>query len=149
MKPFRSRTGTALLVAGALSVGALLPKVSQAGGFALNEQSVSGLGTAYAGGAASAEDVSTLFFNPAGIALLNQGEFQAAAHGILPSGTFTNQGSHLVAPGTPFNGEPITGGNGGEGGVDNALPQIYFFPPRVPTPPNCDLSLWCCFLLSC
>lgn len=41
----------------------------KAGSFALNEQSVSGLGSAYAGGAAQAEDASIIFFNPAGIAL--------------------------------------------------------------------------------
>src|SRR6266403_5369965 len=54
-----------------------------AGSFALNEQSVSGLGTAYAGGAAQANDASTIFFNPAGIALLPQGEFQAGLHYII------------------------------------------------------------------
>ena len=36
-------------------------------GFGLIEQSVSGLGNAFAGGAASAEDASTIFFNPAGL----------------------------------------------------------------------------------
>ena len=47
---------------------------ARAGSFVINEQSVSGLGTAYAGGAAQAEDASTIFFNPAGTALLPQGE---------------------------------------------------------------------------
>jgi long-chain fatty acid transport protein len=50
---------------------------ARAGSFLLNEQSVSGLGSAYAGGAAQAEDASTIFFNPAGIALLQQGEFSS------------------------------------------------------------------------
>ena len=35
--------------------------------FALQEQSVSGLGNAYAGGAAAAEDASTIWSNPAGM----------------------------------------------------------------------------------
>ena len=92
-----------------------LPLV-RAGSFGLNEQSVSSLGSAYAGGAAQAEDVSTIFFNPAGLALLDHGELQIGGQFIIPNGTFQNQGSRLVAPGTPFNHEPLTGGNGGDAG---------------------------------
>src|ERR1700723_3800252 len=66
------------------------PPPANAGGFALNEQSVSGLGTAYAGGAAQAEDASTIFFNPAGIALLDQGEFQFGGQLVMPQATFNN-----------------------------------------------------------
>jgi long-chain fatty acid transport protein len=99
---------------------------ARAGSFIINEQSVSGLGTAYAGGAAQAEDASTIFFNPAGIALLPQGEFQAGLHYIMPSGTFSNNGSIISAPGTPFNGAKITGGNGGDGGVDHLIPNLFF-----------------------
>lgn len=36
-----------------------------AGGFALNEQSVSGMGSGFAGRSSSAEDASTVFGNPA------------------------------------------------------------------------------------
>jgi long-chain fatty acid transport protein len=84
------------------------PPASWAGSFALNEQSVSSLGSAYAGGAAQAEDASTIFFNPAGLALLDQGQLQIGGQFIIPSASFQNQGSHLVAPGTPFNNEPLT-----------------------------------------
>ncbi len=41
-----------------------------ASGFALTEQSVKNLGNAAAGGAALAEDASTIFYNPAGLTLL-------------------------------------------------------------------------------
>jgi len=88
----------------------------RAGSFGLNEQSVSSLGSAYAGGAAQAEDASTIFFNPAGLALLDHGELQIGGQFISPNANFQNQGSRLVAPGTPFNNEPLTGGNGGNGG---------------------------------
>src|SRR5262245_21082246 len=54
-----------------------LPLLAVAGSFFLNEQIVSGLGTAYAGGSAQAEDASTLFFNPAGIVLLETGRAAA------------------------------------------------------------------------
>ncbi len=42
-----------------------------ASGFALNEQSVSGMGTGFAGRSSSADDASTVFGNPAGMARLN------------------------------------------------------------------------------
>lgn len=92
----------------------LCPLVAEGGSFSLNEQSVSGLGTAYAGGAAQAGDASTLYFNPAGIVLLDQGELQLGAQVIIPRATFSNQDSRYVLPGTPFDGLPLTGGNGGD-----------------------------------
>ena len=51
------------------SVGAALAAISGASfgsGFQLMEQNASGLGNAYAGQAAAAENASTVFFNPAG-----------------------------------------------------------------------------------
>lgn len=41
-----------------------------ASGFALNEQSISGMGTGYAGRSSSADDASTVFGNPAGMSRL-------------------------------------------------------------------------------
>ena len=104
----------------------LIPLVAYGGSFSLSEQSVSGLGTAYAGAAAQAEDASTLFFNPAGIVRLDQGELQLAAQVIIPSATFNNQGSHYALPGTPFNGLPLSGGNGGDAGGADVLPNTIF-----------------------
>ena len=45
---------------------------TQAAGFQLIEQSVSGMGAAYAGAAATAEDASTVYFNPAGLTHLEE-----------------------------------------------------------------------------
>jgi long-chain fatty acid transport protein len=42
-----------------------------ASGFALNEQSVSGMGTGFAGRSSSADDASTVYGNPAGMSRLN------------------------------------------------------------------------------
>ena len=56
----------------ALSVSAALvgtTTTASAAGFALIEQNASGLGNAYAGQAASAQDASTIFFNPAGMGI--------------------------------------------------------------------------------
>lgn len=112
-----------------------------AGSFALNEQSVSGLGTAYAGGAAQANDASTIFFNPAGIALLDQGEFQLGGHFAALQATFTNEGSHYNLPNTPVNGLRLSGGNGGDGGVAHLLPNIYLSQPVFRNPQYGDLTI--------
>ncbi|MGY8828980.1 MAG: OmpP1/FadL family transporter [Pseudomonadales bacterium] len=45
---------------------------SVAGGFAINEQSVSSMGTAFAGRSSSADDASTVFGNPAGMARIKR-----------------------------------------------------------------------------
>ncbi len=52
-----------------------------AAGFQLNESSASGLGTAFAGGAAAAEDASTLWSNVAGLSRIQKGQgIAGAAH---------------------------------------------------------------------
>ena len=119
----------------------ILPLTVQAGSFVLSEQSVSGLGVAFAGGAASAEDASTLFFNPAGITRLDHGELQLGLNVIIPSAEFTNQGSRYNLPGTPFNGLPVTGNNGGDGGVTAVLPNFYLTQPVFRSPTYGDLSV--------
>src|SRR5215472_10019812 len=119
----------------------LCPLTAEAGSFALNEQSVSGLGVAYAGGAARASDVSTIFFNPAGIALLNQGEFQIGGQIVIPQANFTNEGSRYKLPNTPFNNLPLSGGNGGDGGVTHILPNIYLSQPIFRSAQYGDLTV--------
>jgi long-chain fatty acid transport protein len=108
-----------------------LPLAARAGSFQLSEQSVSGLGVAFAGGAANAEDASTLFFNPAGLTLLDKGELQLGLHAIIPSDEFANQGTRYNLPGTPFNGLPVVGGNGGNAGINHILGNLYLSQPLV------------------
>ena len=57
---------TWLKTALAVAVGALSSQ-AMAAGFALNEQSISGMGTSFAGRSSSADDATTLFGNPAGM----------------------------------------------------------------------------------
>ena len=130
-----------VIVATCVALFWTLAQPVQAGSFALNEQSVSGLGVAYAGGAAQASDVSTIFFNPAGIALLNQGEFQFGAQFIIPQANFTNEGSRYKLPNTPFNNLPLSGGNGGDGGVNHLLPNIYLSQPIFRSAQYGDLTV--------
>ncbi|MBV8176431.1 MAG: outer membrane protein transport protein [Verrucomicrobia bacterium] len=129
------------IVIAAVTFSAFNSCPSKGGSFAINEQSVGGLGVAYAGGAAQAADASTIFFNPAGIALLKQSEFQLGAQAILPSATFSNQGSRYNLPNTAVNGLPLSGGNDGDGGVDHVLPNLYLSLPVFHSPQYGDLAV--------
>ncbi|MBQ9239977.1 MAG: outer membrane protein transport protein, partial [Duodenibacillus sp.] len=62
-------TAAAVLVAGSISA-------AQAGGFQLMEQSVAGLGRAYAGAGVVGDDLSAVWYNPAGMTLLPGTQFQ-------------------------------------------------------------------------
>ena len=119
--PRRSHWSTALVVAGAVACAA-----GQAGaaGFAIYEQSVKGLGNAFAGGAAAAEEPSTIFFNPAGLTLLKGQQAVAGIHFIQTHFEFDNSGStHAL---TPITGEGLTGDNGGDGGTLGVVPNFYY-----------------------
>lgn len=97
---------------------------AEAAGFAIVEQSVSGLGNAYAGGSAGAEDATTLFFNPAGITRLKNAQLILAGHVIIPEAKFKNQGSTHVLQG--ITGIGLLGNNGGDGGVTVYVPNFYY-----------------------
>jgi len=103
-----------------------LPTVSHAAGFALIEQSASGLGTSFAGSAAEANDSSILFFNPAGLTELASPQFVLAGHGIDIQADFTDRGSRLPLAGA---GQLPTGATSSEGGDLVAVPNFYFSLP--------------------
>ena len=75
---------------GALLLSGLLTSTAIAGGFAIREQSTSGLGAAFAGNAAG-YDLSTIYWNPAGVAIAGPGvttESHAAL--IIPESEITS-----------------------------------------------------------
>src|SRR5437868_3396585 len=90
--------------------------------FALQENSGSGLGNAFAGGAASAEDASTVWANPAGMSRLASMEVAAALHVITPSFRFRDDGSAAAA----F--QPL-GSGGGDAGKTVLVPNLYITYP--------------------
>lgn len=92
---------------------------SAASEFALIEQSVSGLGNAYAGGAAGAEDAATIYYNPAGMTRLKGSQVLLGGHLIIPSAKFNNQGS------TRRNGTSLGLDNGDNAGVTALVPNFY------------------------
>lgn len=95
------------------------PIMSNAAGFALIEQSGSGMGNAYAGAAAVAEDASTIFFNPAGMTYIEGTQVVGALHLIRPRGEFNNQGS-IAGLGRPL------GDEGGDIGDLAFVPNFYY-----------------------
>src|ERR671924_244729 len=110
----------ALGVASALSFA--FTHQARASAFALQEQGISGLGNAYAGAAAAAEDASTVWWNPAGMARLGRGaHFLVGGHAIVPSTKFTNSGSVPAAA-----SNPALAGNGGDAGDGAFVPNLFF-----------------------
>lgn len=99
--------------------------MASAAGFALIEQSGSGMGNAYAGAAATAEDASTVFFNPAGMSQIQGMQISAAGHLIDLSAKFHNSGSSKPAA---IVTNPL-GGEGGDAGDLALVPNFYFVMP--------------------
>ena len=117
----KKQNGSLLVLAVVTISCVLLFSGSAAGsGFAIIEQSAASAGYAYAGAGAAAEDASTVFFNPAGMALLSGNELQVGAHYIIPNAKFENQGS------TTALGTPLTGGNGGDAGEPALVPNLFY-----------------------
>ena len=73
-----------------------------------------------AGGAAVAEDATTVFTNPAGMSLLSGDNWVFASETFFSSAKFKNQGSKDVV------GAPLSGGNGGDGGGATFVPALYY-----------------------
>ena len=115
-----SRTRVAAAVAG---IGCAIAGGQALGaGFALQEQSGSGLGNAFAGGAAAAEDASTIYTNPAGMSRLPGMQAVVAGSVVCPSIKFSDGGSQPAA----F--QPL-GGNGGDAGTCALVPALCLTVP--------------------
>ena len=87
--------------------------------FQLAENSPAGLGNAFAGGAAIAEDASTVWYNPAGLTRLQDTQMVLGGHYIKPSLKFDKTSATTVF------GTPISGGEGGDAGDAAILPNFY------------------------
>jgi long-chain fatty acid transport protein len=90
--------------------------------FQIAENSASGIGNAFAGGAAIAEDASTVWYNPAGMTRLAGSQFVVSGHYIEPSFKASVNSASTVL------GAPI-GGGGGEAGKSALVPNVYYTTP--------------------
>ncbi|MDH5392358.1 MAG: OmpP1/FadL family transporter [Gammaproteobacteria bacterium] len=103
----------------------LVSSHSNAAGFAIIENSASGMGNSFAGGAASAEDASTIWFNPAGMMRLDN-EMLAAAHVIVPNAEFTDDGSTTAALMGSGQLDPTNTNRTADGGQNALVPNFYW-----------------------
>jgi long-chain fatty acid transport protein len=97
---------------------------AEAAVFGLVEQSASQVGNSVAGGAASAEDASTVWFNPAGMLRLDRSNVAGGVHFISPKLDFNNNGSRYL--GVPGGVPPLSGSDGGGAGNLAATANLYY-----------------------
>ena len=108
------------------AIGALMLSLGATQAFAtafqLNEQSGSGLGNAFAAGAAMTDDVSAMWWNPAALSQFPRAQGAAVLNIITPSIKFNNNAS------VPATNQPL-GNNGGDAGGYNFVPNMYISVP--------------------
>jgi long-chain fatty acid transport protein len=103
-----------------LGVMAALPGMrADAAGFQLQEQTASGLGVAFSGMPAAAQDAGVAFWNPAAMPLLEGTQASAVMHYIKTSFEFASAG------GPPGGSSYNAFGNGGNAGSGNWVPALY------------------------
>ncbi len=140
-----SRLGAIGRIAAPLFIGvqALLPQVSQAAGFQLTSQNASGLGSVFAGQAALADDASTVWFNPAGMAFLDDprqavvaGQYVKSRSDFSSSGSCTPYlGTAVGTTACPFGpsgnlGHPA-GSDGNRSPATAEYPNLYLTWPLI------------------
>lgn len=97
------------------------PASTLAGGFSLNEQSASAMGTANAGAAANPENATTVLFNPAGMSQLSGTNISFGA-AVLDIDAEAKSGTVSA---TDTLGRPVRGSAGGDIADPAVLPNIY------------------------
>ncbi|WP_158253653.1 OmpP1/FadL family transporter [Chromobacterium alticapitis] len=124
--PFSPRPAQLL----SLSIAALFAAApaAQAAGFQLTEQSVAGMGRAYAGAGVAGDDLSAAFYNPAGMTLLSGTRVQGGFTYAEIDAPFS--GSNTTVSANPVTGKPL--GKTTASAVDNGrapgemIPNAYF-----------------------
>ena len=99
---------------------------ASAAGFALTEQSVTGLGSAFATGSSAASDGSTIYFNPAGMSFLKKRNTVTFGANIIdPNANFNDKGSTNAAAlgGANLN---VNNEEGGDAGPVAIVPNFYY-----------------------
>lgn len=87
-----------LLSLSVMAIGAgALPAQAFASGYNFGSQSVSAQGTAHAN-AAEAADPSTIYYNPAGMSMLEGDQISIGLTSVVPDSSYTDNGSHTYGP---------------------------------------------------
>ena len=122
------------LLLGPVLVAALWAQTESAGatGFFVNQQSVRGLGRVDAGNTAAADELGTIFFNPAGLSVLwsdGAGDNTRVSWGvqvIIPRSTQQNAGSTAATLGTLGLQAPYAGSDSSNPTSATPIPNLYF-----------------------
>lgn len=105
-----------------LASTALMPVLAQAAGYAINEQSASGMGTAYAGMAAVADDASVVFYNPAAMTQITQPTLTTGITYLTIDVDYSGQATNAA-------GQPVQGSQGDDFLPDAQIPFLYYVHP--------------------
>jgi len=116
------------LITGITALFAIISTGVNASSFALIEQSVSSMGTAYAQGSSGLDDASTIYFNPAGMTRLPGGQTSAGIHIVHSNVDFNGDCSYgdPTAPLNQFGGLSGSCGSGTQDLSETAgVPNLY------------------------
>jgi long-chain fatty acid transport protein len=105
---------------------AFVPATAGASAFQILEQSPSRLGKAFAGSASQPADASTVFFNPAAMARLEERQLTLGGNLIAVDASFDDQGS-TAGSGTAFE-RPLPGEEG-RTDLPGVVPNLYYLQP--------------------
>lgn len=110
----------------------VLASHAQATGFFINQQSVRGLGRVDAGNTVAADELGTIFFNPAGLTRVVRDKdnrecllTSLGLHLIVPRGTQRNRGSAGATPATLGSFVPLSGEDGHNPTDPTLVPNFY------------------------
>lgn len=116
LKNYPIKSAQLLVLCSSLTFGCVV----QSAGFQVMEQSISGLGNAFAGASALGEDAATVFYNPAAMTQLKSRQAIAGVNFIKTNFTFKNQGSSSAA-----GNKGLLTGKTDNGGVLAEVPNVY------------------------
>jgi long-chain fatty acid transport protein len=136
MSWWSSRSGSILWPSAAvLLVGLAAGQPAGATGFYINQQSVRGLGRVDSGNTVAADDLGTIFFNPAGLPRVwsdkprDRIRIAVGLHLIVPRSDQRNLGSAAASPGTLGAYVPVGGGNAHNTTDPTPVPNFYMAVP--------------------
>lgn len=112
----------------AMAVSAMSTQLLAAG-YALNEQSISGMGTSFAGRSSSADDATTLFGNPAGMSRLKREEVSFGMAAIHANTEIDDASGAFSGPALGGTSLPYGGSNDGDMVPFAAVPMGYYVKP--------------------
>ncbi|HEY0901903.1 MAG TPA: outer membrane protein transport protein [Micavibrio sp.] len=106
-----------ILMCGTVAAIGLAAGQAQAAGFYIQEQSVSGLGSAFSGSTTNLHDASTIYFNPAGMTNLEGTNANLGVNVLVPNSKVKDNGSTAPltmalggASGNPYDPTPVPNG---------------------------------------